>query len=87
MSEFDRLEEFGARWARMRMSDADPRDARCQLHLQRVCGVCEHFAGQLRPAPGAPALAPCSALEINVAPTGNAMRCHRWTRKLERNQA
>lgn len=66
---------------RLRPETENPRDARCLLHLQRICGTCRHYQGALRPAPGAPGTAFCSALEVTKGCRVNAARCRRWQRK------
>ncbi|MBY6121831.1 hypothetical protein KUV64_22100 [Mameliella alba] len=64
-----------------RPSGENPKDARCPLHLQRVCGTCAHYCGALHPADGEPGRARCASLEITMSRRRNAWACRRWTRK------
>ncbi len=57
----------------------DPRDPRCPLHLRRVCGVCPHFAGNLRTR-GAVA---CGHTGLPVHAARNPGACRQWSRITE----
>ncbi len=37
-------------WHTKRPENENPKDARCRLELQRICGTCLHYQGELRPA-------------------------------------
>lgn len=60
-----------------RASHVNPRSPACPMHLRRICGTCEHFAGVLRG--GVPAA--CNALHVTVRPGYCAAECDRWERK------
>jgi hypothetical protein len=65
-----------------RASNRQPKGPFCSLHLQRVCGNCEHFDGHLRQAdPGR-----CACFADEVHPRDPAGECDPWTRKTERLQ-
>lgn len=64
--------------SRPRPETENPRDGRCKLHLQRICGTCAHFQGDLRTGPAA---AQCGYFQIEKARQARAWTCHRWQRK------
>lgn len=65
----------------LRKPDANPRHPQCALALQRICGTCAHYCGQLRPAEGDPARARCDHFGTEKAPRTDAARCRHWTRR------
>jgi hypothetical protein len=58
----------------------NPRDPRCKLALQRICGTCRHYRGDLSPAD---ASATCGFFHLTKRCHARAWDCHRWTRKTE----
>ncbi len=62
-----------------RRPEENPRDPRCKLHLQRICGTCAHFAGALR---GAENTSLCTWFEVAAHRRASAAKCSRWTRRV-----
>lgn len=61
----------------------NPRDPRCALHLQRICGNCTHYQGALKPAEGEPRTAPCAYFQIQKHAQAHAWGCRRFERRTE----
>lgn len=75
-----------------RPENENPRDPRCLLHLQRICGTCAAYQGALRPPrighdPDAYNRADCERLGIEVHRLGRAWDCPRWERKTQGGQS
>lgn len=74
-------------WTSLRKDTETPRDSRCKLQLQRICGTCKHFQGALRPS-GAQFggreryTAPCGVFETEKAPRARAWDCKHWARPM-----
>lgn len=66
---------------RSRAERESPRDPRCKLAFQRICGTCTHYGVPLRPAAGEPVEAPCAVFGVQKGRTKKAWKCHRWARK------
>jgi hypothetical protein len=62
----------------LRRAEQNPRDGRCQLHLQRICGTCAHFQGTLR---GAGDVATCAFFQLAKHRRASAASCTRWSRR------
>ena len=56
----------------------NPFDARCALHLQRICGTCKHYTGPLRAEPRA---ARCEKFGTIKSARARAWECQEWGRK------
>lgn len=69
---------FLKRWVNTRPVEENPFDPRCHLHLQRICGTCEHFQGALR---GAPPHGSCAYYDLTKHCRAGAAHCPRWVRK------
>ncbi len=78
------LDEVGAACERLtpRAPEENPFDPRCQLHLQRICGTCAHFQGDLR---GGPRHGVCGYFQLAKDCRASAARCSRWERKAARD--
>ena len=53
----------------------NPHNQHCELHLQRVCGVCLHFAGDLRGD------GQCQQTQVAMRGRRQAGDCPWWSRK------
>lgn len=70
-------------WVRLRDDTEHPKSPRCKLHLQRICGTCKHFQGELRQVWNHPEAAPtarCAYFGIQKARHAKAWTCTRWER-------
>lgn len=65
----------------LRQPNANPRHSQCALALQRICGTCAHYRGQLHPAGGEPTHAGCDHFGTEKALRTDAGRCRQWTRR------
>lgn len=75
-----------ARPFQRRPDNENPFHPSCKLHLQRICGTCAHYQGELRPSQighnaGAGLSDTCSYFGNRVFLSRRAWKCHRWTRK------
>lgn len=76
----------GDGWAATRPDNENPKDPRCKLHLQRICGTCQHYQGALRPdrigyRPRPQDGADCAYFKVKKSRTARAWNCRRWARK------
>jgi hypothetical protein len=73
--------------ATFRPDTENPRDPRCKLAFQRICGTCKHYQGDLRPArrgqgPAAGDTAKCGYFGDHKHRLAKAWKCPRWERKV-----
>ncbi len=69
-----------------RPNEENPFDPNCKLHLQRICGTCVHYQGELKPARNGHNLAayksaPCDHFGTKKHRRNSAAKCPQWTRK------
>jgi len=64
----------------------NPKNPQCALALRRICGVCAHFMGPLKPSaeghnPRAALVSRCAEFDVAKHAHRCAADCPRWTRK------
>jgi hypothetical protein len=75
---FDALiNSSGGRPVAPRDDRSNPFDARCALHLQRICGTCTHYTGPLRGGSGE---AQCARFAVQTRARARAWECKEWVR-------
>lgn len=62
----------------LREGVSNPHSPRCALHLRRVCGVCQHFKGDLRGA------GHCGLMNLDLPGRRDARACSHWARRVAR---
>lgn len=69
----------GYTFAALRPPHENPRDMRCRLALQRLCGTCRHYPGTLQDAAGTARA--CGYFQTETTARRRASTCRRWERK------